>query len=100
MFGFIGFVGGKEDLRTFPGDSLGGADPHTFAAANAFLVAGISNIYLAFCLAKSAMGAFGVIHLNAENGDFVEQSVQRAKGTDETAEQPENEHAADNNAHH
>ena len=56
------------------------------------------NVHLTVAGAQTAIGTFALFYFDTENGDLVKQSVERAKGTDEPAEQPEDEYAANHNA--
>ena len=65
------FVGFQQDLRSFPLDGFGRTNAYAGAAADAFLVTGAEDIHLAVGGAQTAVGAFALFHLDAENGDLI-----------------------------
>ena len=97
---FCTFVGVEGDLAALEGDGLGGAHADALAAGDALLVAHVVDVQLTVADAQAAAGALGMIHLDAEEGELIEQAVQAAQGADKPAEAPEREDAAHQNADH
>ena len=93
------FVGSKKNLGAFVGDGIGGADVDASTAADTFHITDFSDIHQTFTDAKTAVHAFGLIQVHAQQRDLVEQSVDCTQGAEEPTEEPINKYHTHQETH-
>ena len=84
----------------FEGQGVLIAGAHALSAVDALVVADMAYVHLAVAHAGSAAVAAVFIYFDADEGQLVEEAVDRAEGTDEAAEGPVAEDAGSSDDDH
>ena len=84
----------------FEGQGVLIAGAHALSAVDALVVADMADIHLAAAHAGAAAVAAVLIYFDADEGQLVEEAVDRAEGTDEAAEGPVAEDAGSSDDDH